>query len=73
MSKQDVLQAVVEHLAADVAELESEVVIYREMAQVALAQNAELMKHNAALRQQIADRREEIRRFTGSQIQCSMT
>lgn len=68
MSKEHVVQAVLEHLAADVAELEQEVVIYREMSQILLAQNGELLRHNAALRQQINDRREEIRRYTESQM-----
>jgi cell division protein FtsB len=68
MSKERVLQAVVEHLAADVAQLEQELVVYRGMAQVALAQNAELVKHNVALRQQIADRRDEIRRYVEAQM-----
>jgi hypothetical protein len=68
MSKGHVVQAVLEHLAADVAELEQEVVIYREMSQILLAQNGELLRHNAALRQQINDRREEIRRYTELQM-----
>lgn len=68
MSKEHVVQAVLEHLAADVAELEQELVIYREMSQILLAQNGELLRHNAALRQQINDRREEIRRYTESQM-----
>lgn len=68
MSKEAAMQAVIEYLAADVAQLESDVVIYREMAQVALAQNAELLKQHKALRQQIADRRDEIRRYTESQV-----
>jgi hypothetical protein len=36
------------------------------MSQILLAQNGELLRHNAALRQQINDRREEIRRLTSS-------
>lgn len=67
-SKERVLQAVVEHLAADVAELEAELVTYRTMAQIALEQNHELTKHNDALRQQISDRREEIRRYVEAQM-----
>jgi hypothetical protein len=68
MSKEAAMQAVIEYLATDVARLEEELVIYREMAQVALAQNAELLKQHKALRQQIADRRDEIRRYTESQM-----
>jgi len=68
MSKETVLQAVVEQLAADVSALEHEVVTYRELAQVALAQNAELLKQSVALRQQIADRREEMRRFVAGAV-----
>jgi cell division protein FtsB len=66
--KATVLQAVVEMLAADVSNLEHEVVVYRELAQVTLAQNAELMKQHVALRQQISDRRDEIRRYIESQV-----
>lgn len=68
MSKDTAMQAVIEYLAADVIQLEAELVTYRQMAQQALAQCHELTKHNAALRQQIADRREEIRRYTANQL-----
>ena len=68
MAERDVLNAVIEQLAADVAALEEEVVSYRSMSQTLLTQNNELMKHNADLRQQIADRREEMRRFIAGAV-----
>lgn len=64
MSREAVLQAVVEHLAADVLDLEHDVVAYRELAQSAMAHNADLVRLNEKLREQIAERREEIRRYT---------
>ena len=68
MAERDVLNAVIAQLASDVADLEVEVVTYREMSQVLLAQNAELLKQHAALRQQISDRREEMRRFIAGAV-----
>jgi hypothetical protein len=68
MSHEAARQAVLEYLSVDVLRLEDEVRTYREMLQVALAQNAELMKQHGALRQQIADRREEIQRYVRSQL-----
>jgi hypothetical protein len=38
------------------------------MSQILLAQNGELLRHNAAMRQQINDRREEIQRYVKSQM-----
>jgi hypothetical protein len=38
------------------------------MLSIALAQNAELLKQHAALRQQIADRRDEIQRYVAAQM-----
>ncbi len=50
MAEPLVLRAVVEHLAAELVEMEEGYVRYRELAQLAIAQNAELVKENARLR-----------------------
>lgn len=63
VSKETVLQAVVEHLAADLAEAEHDLVAYREMAQLALAQNAMLTRDVDKAREQIAALRDENRRI----------
>jgi hypothetical protein len=57
-----------EYFADDVLRLEAEVATYRDMLSIALAQNAELLKQHAALRQQIADRRDEIQRYVAAQM-----
>jgi hypothetical protein len=71
MSKEAAMQAVIEYLSVDVLRLEDEVRSYRELAQVAMAQNAELMKQHAALRQQLKDRRDEMRRYTSQALMAS--
>lgn len=63
MSKERVLQAVVEHLAADLAATEHDLVAYRELSQVALAQNAMLLREVEKGREQIAALRDEVRRI----------
>lgn len=68
MAERDVLHAVIEHLAADALSAEEELCIYRQMAQVALAQNSELMRVNQSLREQISQRREELRRYVSAAV-----
>jgi cell division protein FtsB len=68
MSTATARQAVLEYFADDVLRLEAEVATYRDMLSIALAQNAELLKQHAALRQQIADRRDEIQRYVAAQM-----
>jgi cell division protein FtsB len=68
MSTTTARQAVLEYFADDVLRLEAEVATYRDMLSIALAQNAELLKQHAALRQQIADRRDEIQRYVAVQM-----
>lgn len=63
VSKESVLQAVVEHLAAELAQTEHDLVVYRELAQVTLAQNAMLTRDVDKGREQIAALRDEVRRI----------